>query len=141
MDAKPSALILTGQEGVCGAVERAGHAVLEAKSAEEAMALLREDRCSLVVLDRQPEPEIFSYLNALAGKRRRRLFLALVDASVSTGDSYGAWCHSADLVVAPADLGRFAELVQAGQESRQRAYRGIMQVAAEPGARLLGAHT
>lgn len=133
------ALVCTADEPIRAAVAAAGYIVTVAADDETAVPQLRHGKWDLVVLDRVPARETFAYLHALAGKRRRDVFVLTVDERGPTGDRFRAWHESADLIVAPADLERLGALVAEAVDEKDEFYRVFREVQRATGARL-GAH-
>lgn len=83
-----------------------------------------------VSLERSP---VLHYLNGLSMSIRRRIFLALIGERFRTADGIMALAMSANLVVSPQDVDRFAGTLKLAVSDNERFYRGFLDAIRESG--------
>ncbi len=133
------ALICTEDERIKAAVAAAGYSIADAPTAALALPELRHRPIALVAFDPMPERETLAFVDALAGRRRRELFVLRCGDGVRTGDRFEAWQSSADLVVHADDLGDLPQLLEGARQEKDAFYDRFREAQAAAGARL-GAH-
>lgn len=134
-----SALVCSADARLQAAVTEAGFVASVAATCAAALPRLRHEEFTLVVADDTTGRDTASYLQGLAGARRRNVFVLLVSPGVETGDRLAAWSASADLAVEPGDLGHLRRLVGDGLREKREFYRRFEELRREAGGRL-GAH-
>jgi len=133
------ALVCTDDERVAAAVAAAGYETVPAPVADTALPALRERAFALIAFGAAADRETQAFVDGLAGRRRRDVFVLRCAEDVRTGDRFAAWRWSADLVVHPGDLGDLPRLLAAARREKDGFYGRFREAQVRAGARL-GAH-
>jgi hypothetical protein len=115
------------------ALDTAHYEIFSADLAPEAIEILHESRCEVIVLspgfdgEHQGGAAMMHYINSLTPQNRRRTFVALVSAQLRTLDTYLAFANGVNLTIHPEDVGSFQSIFERSVRDFNELYRPLNQ--------------
>jgi len=123
----------TVREKLRGALDVAHYEIFSADLAPEAIEILHESRCEVIVLspgfdtDHQGGAAMMHYINSLTPQNRRRTFVVLVSAQLRTLDTYLAFANGVNLTIHPEDVSSFQSIFERSVRDFNELYRPLNQ--------------
>ena len=121
------------REKLRSALETARYDIFSADLAPEAIEILHESRCEVIVLtpsfdaDHQGGAAMMHYINSLTPQNRRRTFVVLVSPQLRTLDTYLAFANGVNLTIHPEDVGSFQSIFERSLRDFNELYRPLNQ--------------
>ena len=115
------------------ALDTAHYEIFSADLAPEAIEILHESRCEVIVLspgfdgEHQGGAAMMHYINSLTPPNRRRTFVVLVSAQLRTLDTYLAFANGVNLTIHPEDVGSFQSIFERSVRDFNELYRPLNQ--------------
>ena len=126
-------------EKIRSAVESLGYRYITAESTRDAIGKMRFHHFDLIILadgfggsDLKNSP-VINHLNRLSMSIRRKIFLALISYDFKTMDDMMAFALSANVVINPKEMDRFAAILKKALTDNDRFYKVFLDTMAEVG--------
>jgi hypothetical protein len=124
------------RETLRSSLETARYEIFSSDFAPEAIEILHESRCEVIVLspgfdgEHQGGAAMMHYINTLTPQNRRRTFVALVSPQLRTLDTYLAFANGVNLTIHPEDVGSFQSIFERSIRDFNELYRPLNQALA-----------
>ena len=121
------------REKLRAALDIAHYEIFSADLAPEAIEILHESRCEVIVLspgfdgEHQGGAAMMHYINSLTPQNRRRTFVVLVSAQLRTLDTYLAFANGVNLTIHPEDVSSFQSIFERSVRDFNELYRPLNQ--------------
>ena len=115
------------------ALDNTHYEIFSADLAPEAIEILHESRCEVIVLspgfdgEQQGGAAMMHYINSLTPPNRRRTFVVLVSAQLRTLDTYLAFANGVNLTIHPEDVSSFQSIFERSVRDFNELYRPLNQ--------------
>ena len=119
------------RERLRAALEPARYEVFSSDFAPEAIEILHESRCEVIVLspgfdtEHQGGAAMMHYINSLTPQNRRRTFVVLISAQLRTLDTYLAFANGVNLTIHPEDVVSFQSIFERSIRDFNELYRPL----------------